>query len=368
MGVVMRYAIIGDIHGNYYALEAVINYILNDYGSELTGFIFTGDYVGDFVDGSKVVDLIEKLSKEYRTFIIKGNRETDQVGKYIEALNDGKEPNWSLDSTMGAALVSCRELGRDRLNYLKSLPNSCIIYRYAQRPIFVKHKMPLTPSEIERVKKENMVVITGHTHEAHQETKDGITLFNPGSIGIPDDGIVAASYGIMESNDNGDWTFTVHDVKYDIEKSLASLKSNSDLYKRCCGWGKALELSLITGVNCTSLYANEARRIASVYEKAKENGEQVSPKDIYYPTAIYNQNRYSNVNYDGSYLSDIGLQSVGDIEVFGSTDVISVGTNPVKLAQPTEEMYTIALDNVRRLTMLANRKKVFTERHNEVVK
>ena len=364
----MRYAVLGDVHGNYYALEAVIKNIIDKYDSEITGFIFTGDYVGDFADGSKVVDLIQRISEEYKTYIIKGNREIDQVGTYLESLRHDKEPDWDLDSTMGAALISCRELGKERLKYLKSLPISCIIRHDGKRPIFVKHKMPLDPNEIELVKRENMVVITGHTHEAHKETKDGVSLYNPGSIGLPDDGIIAASYGIMESNDNGDWTFNICDLEYDYNKELESLKNNSDLYNRCCGWGKALELALTTGVNCPSLYANESRRLATLFSEAEEKGVRPEFDDVFKPYEIYRQNRSFNVNYDGSYLTDMGLQDFGNVEVFGPTEVVSVGTKPNNSAKPTKNIYLMALDNVKRQTMLASREKVFLERHEPIVK
>lgn len=363
----MRYAILGDIHGNYYAFEAVINYIENEFDNELTGFIFTGDYVGDFSDGSKVVDLIQKISKEYKTYIIKGNRETGQVEEYLKQMEQGKEPDWSLDTTMGAALVSCRELGKDRMEYLKSLPNTCIINNHGKRPIFIKHKMPLDEEELKRVKEDNMVVITAHTHEAHEETKDGITLFNPGSVGLPDDGVVAATFGIMESNDKSEWDFTVRDIKYDYGKTIESLKSNKDLYDRCCGWGKALELSLRTGVNCTSLYSMEAKRLATLVKQAKDKGKDLD-LDKVEQGDIFSQNRYGNVNYDGSKLTDMHLQNVDGVEVFGQADVLSVGNKEINLAKPTSEIFKRALNNVIEATRTSDRNTVFTERHEDVVK
>ena len=364
----MRYVILGDVHGNYYALEAVINHIKNEYDAEITGFIFTGDYVGDFADGSKVVDLMQEISKKYRTYIVKGNRETDQVGKYLEAIEQGKEPDWSLDTTMGAALISCRELGINRLKYLESLPNSCIIHNNNQRPIFVKHKMPLDPSERERVEKENMVVITGHTHEVHQETKNGITLLNSGSVGLPDEGIIAASYAVIESVGNGDWKFTAYDLKYDSKNTLDSLKNNNELYTRCCGWGKALELSLLTGVNCTALYVTEAKRIAMILEEAKKKGIQPNYDDLRTPNNIYGRNRHANVNYDGSLLTAMGIQEVDGIEVFGSTEEFSLGAKLNASPQPTEEIYLMALDNIKRQVSITSREQIFNERHKNIVK
>ena len=226
----MRFAVLGDVHGNYYALEAVILDILSNY-SNLDGFIFTGDYVGDFPESSKVVDLIRSISSKNKVFIIKGNRESGQVVPYLNALREGKEPNWSTDTTMGAALVSCRGLNKEQLEYLESLPESVVIRNEGKRPIFVKHKMPLTEEEQEMVRRENMVVITAHTHEAHYETKDGIDLFNPGSVGLSDEGIPGATYGILESDDLGNWKYYIRDIDYSYKAAIDSLKEHEDLYE-----------------------------------------------------------------------------------------------------------------------------------------
>ena len=82
----VRYAVLGDIHGNYYALEAVLEDIKNEYGNKIDGYILTGDYMGEFPDGSKVVDTLKKLTEANpgKVHIIKGNRETGQVEPYLE--------------------------------------------------------------------------------------------------------------------------------------------------------------------------------------------------------------------------------------------------------------------------------------------
>ena len=87
----MRLVVLGDVHGNYYALESVVNDAIENYGEEIDGFVFAGDYVGDFPDGSKVVELMQKIASKYKTYMIRGNREDGQVIKYLEAQKEGSK-------------------------------------------------------------------------------------------------------------------------------------------------------------------------------------------------------------------------------------------------------------------------------------
>ena len=220
-----------------------------------------------------------------------------------------------------------------------------------------------------------MVVISAHTHEAHIGVTDkyGVTVFNPGSVGLPDEGVKGAIYSIMESciNEKGesDWKFTDREIDYDYQSTINSLKNNHDLYERCCGWGKALELSILTGVNCTVLYGFEAKRLALEEQRAKESGEEpdFSPKiDI---NEFFSQCRYGNVDYDGSVLQDRNINYIDGTWVFGLADVITVGNDQVKTPPISAEMYKKAFENVKYMvsTFNINREMVFAGRHREIL-
>ena len=268
---------------------------------------------------------------------------------------------------MGAALVCCQELRQDQLEYLANLPETLVIREEGVKPLFLKHKMPLTEEEIKMVKQENMSIITAHTHEANDEDKDGILLFNPGSIGLPDEGIQGATYGVLESNLNGDWDFTIRDVSYDYFKTITSLKEHKDIYDRCCGWGKALELSVSTGINCTALYSFEANRLARLVEEAKQKGEEPNLNAIEDLNYIFSQGRYGNTNYDNSQLVDTTIEDAGDAYVFGPTKVITSPPSP-KGHKPTKEIYDIALNNIKKVVASANREVVYYGRHESILK
>ncbi len=363
----MSLLVIGDVHGNYYALEAIINEALKVFHPETDAIVFTGDYVGDFPDGSKVVDLIQKLSERYKVYAIKGNRETGQVRPYLEAKRNGTEPNWNLDTTMGSALVCCRELRDDQLEYLDNLPDTLIIREEGTPPLFVKHKMPLTAEELELVRREHMAVVTAHTHEYHTEIKDGIRIFNSGSCGLTDHGLVGTCYGYLNYDQKDGWYMIGVELDYEYEKTIESLKENKDLYERCQGWGKALELSVQTGINCTALYSFEANRLAVLAEEAQEQGIEPNLEPTDDLQTVFSQGRYANVNYDGSRLVDVldfgHIDDVRDHKYVELPVLTSEGTSYKRAKNISPEIYEKALENITQIALKATHDDVVIGRH-----
>lgn len=76
----------------------------------------------------------------------------------------------------------------------------------------------MTDEEIE--KKLNPVeasyVICGHTHLPMDRQAEKWRIFNPGSVGVPLDGIFSASYMILEGQEKG-WTPTFRRIPFDYE-------------------------------------------------------------------------------------------------------------------------------------------------------
>ena len=69
-----NYVIISDVHGNYVALEAIIEDAITKYGQTIAGFILLGDYSCDFPHGDKVVNILQSLKQKYKLYAIKGKR------------------------------------------------------------------------------------------------------------------------------------------------------------------------------------------------------------------------------------------------------------------------------------------------------
>ena len=68
----MNIAVLSDIHGNYVALQAVIDYAINQ-GADT--FVFLGDYVGELAYPQKTMEMLYSLREKYKCFFIRGNKE-----------------------------------------------------------------------------------------------------------------------------------------------------------------------------------------------------------------------------------------------------------------------------------------------------
>lgn len=58
----MKIAVLSDIHGNYVALQACIDYALD---REIDTFVFLGDYVGELAYPQKTMDILFSLREKY---------------------------------------------------------------------------------------------------------------------------------------------------------------------------------------------------------------------------------------------------------------------------------------------------------------
>jgi diadenosine tetraphosphatase ApaH/serine/threonine PP2A family protein phosphatase len=95
-------------------------------------------------------------------------------------------------------------------------------------PIQVVHGTPRSPWEPiystmqdEEIEKslagtEASFVICGHTHLPMEWQIGEWHIFNPGSVGVPLDGIFSASYMLLDGNDHG-WSATFRRVPFDYE-------------------------------------------------------------------------------------------------------------------------------------------------------
>lgn len=91
----MRLAVLGDIHANHRALEAVLARI---YAEEYDGLVFAGDYVTDCPYPRKTVEILRNIPQRYRIWFIRGNRE-DYIIEYGKNLR-----GWEYGSKSGALL------------------------------------------------------------------------------------------------------------------------------------------------------------------------------------------------------------------------------------------------------------------------
>ncbi len=216
-----RIAVISDIHGNIPALDAVIEDIRN---RDIKRVFCLGDLAGKGPSSAEAVDKI----KDYCEVIIKGNWDY-----YLTEQESNEVLKWHQ-----------KNLGLDRLKYLKALPlyNEFYISGKLLRlchasPNNLFHRVYLSTEQGKRLKLfeptptlnvQADVVGYGDIHSAHIDTFKGKTVFNVGSVGNPLD-ITQASYGIIEGelDDKKQRPFTISLIRvpYDIELAIDQANS-----------------------------------------------------------------------------------------------------------------------------------------------
>lgn len=218
----MKVAVISDIHGNYTALNAVVN----DMSMKgIDKVIILGDLVAKGPNPNEVVELIKTLDT---VAIIKGNTDL-----WVDADISKWKPKNINELIIESRIKFLKdELTIDNLNFIKALAESAII-NIENREILCVHGSPLgiadelTPNMdeekfINTIKDvDSDIILTGHTHIAYKKYIQNQTIINPGSVGLCDrDDDTRASYGILEI-DNKEVSFDIVKVDYRVEDEIA---------------------------------------------------------------------------------------------------------------------------------------------------
>ncbi len=180
----MRMAFLSDIHGNYYALKAVLEYLTRDGEPAYDRLICLGDILSGHGGNEKVIELLD----EYQVELIKGNHD----GRYVpweivpERLMDLVTVivNWE-DEYIPDAI-------RDRL---EQLPTTVSIPLEDGRTLFAFHSNPVdlwdmaNASDVDTEKMYHVygnlpgdILVYGHYHRSHVLQFNGKTLVNVASV------------------------------------------------------------------------------------------------------------------------------------------------------------------------------------------
>ncbi|MDP9350125.1 MAG: metallophosphatase family protein [Chloroflexota bacterium] len=226
----MRFGIISDIHGNLVALQTV----LDSMGS-VDQYWCLGDVVGYGPDPEECVQTLLDLDH----VVVMGNHDAAAVG-VISPRSFNGEARRALEWTT-------RQLGRESLSYLKSMPE-----QLPRNEILLVHGTPRDPiweylTSVEQAREvfsgmENAYTFVGHTHVplVFVQDRDGQVLagtpqdgmllklaservlVNPGSVGQPRDGDPRAAYAVVDSEQ---MTVEFHRVEYDIAETQKRMRA-----------------------------------------------------------------------------------------------------------------------------------------------
>jgi putative phosphoesterase len=207
----VKIALMGDIHGNELALQAVLSASANAGVAQL---LVTGDLVGYYFEPSQVL----KLLSGWMCTVVRGNHEE----MMSRALSDTAYLE-VIESRYGSGIrVALEQLSQTQLNDLCSLPHplelsidGCKILLAHGAPWDLdEYIYPDTDQEmlVRNFHQEYDLVVMGHTHYPLLRRIGNTTLVNPGSVGQPRDRKPGACWALYDTRDR---TVELHREDYD---------------------------------------------------------------------------------------------------------------------------------------------------------
>lgn len=180
----MRFAFISDIHGNYFALKAVLDYLSEDVETPIDRIICLGDILAGHGGNEKVIDLLD----QYQVELIQGNHDARFIPWDIV-------PDNRMDLMKAIGKWEDEQIPLDIRDRLDALPRTLSIPLEDGRMLFAFHSNPdnmwdmANASDVGSRKMFQVygdlpgdVLVYGHYHRNHVLQFDGKTLINVGSV------------------------------------------------------------------------------------------------------------------------------------------------------------------------------------------
>ncbi len=253
----MKIAVISDIHGNYKAYDACMEYLEKH---PVDVLFFLGDYITDCPFPQKLLSAFYETLKKRECFWVRGNRE-----EYI--LNYKKEKQeWKKSSGTGTLLYTAERLKEEDISFFfhcervlrlesAGMPSTTICHGI---PKDIRGNLGEHPELLEEALKQAATpwLFGGHSHKQEiKEGRNGIYL-NPGSLGIAIDGVgKRAQFAVVET-DGLKYRHEFISIPYDIEGLLKDFEdSGIEEYGKV--QVRSVKKTLLTGINyffhCVSL-------------------------------------------------------------------------------------------------------------------
>lgn len=256
-----RIALISDIHGNYKALEAFLQYIA---GHPVEGIICLGDYVTDSPYPERTMALLYEMRRRYECWMLRGNRED-----YLLNNKDNRE-GWKPSSANGTLFYTLQRMTETDLDFFASLSTEgelCLegcpaLYLCHGTPGRVRGNVHEEPGLKEKVMEALAYpyLLGGHSHHQEIDRMYGKTYINPGSLGFAVDGVGRRAQFAILTGMSEKWEAELLSIPYDVESYLQDF-TESGVDEMGMVLNRATKKSLVTGVNYffKSILAMEAR-------------------------------------------------------------------------------------------------------------
>lgn len=248
----MTIAVLADIHGNYLALKACLDFAKS---KGIEKYLFLGDYITDHAYPQRVMEQLYETRERFDCRFIRGNRE-----EYIIDYRAGKEMGWKDGSARGALLYAYENLtGRD-IDWFENMDISGIWEFDGMPPIAYCHgspdkvkghgsRLPGDAGTLELLGQfSGPILVKGHNHRQWSFSDQGKKVVCPGSVGNGIDGRPKTAGMALLHGENGQWQEELLQLPYDWQGALDALES-SGLTRRAPTWAAMLKSNVLTGSN-----------------------------------------------------------------------------------------------------------------------
>lgn len=220
----MTIALLGDVHANLPALEAVLAHA-RAHGAAAIWNI--GDFLGY---GAFPNEVVQRLRQAGAVSIL-GNYD-------LKVLNfKDKQKGWRRSKRPEKYLAfqwAHDRLSKENRRYLRSLPQEVRLMVAGRRILLThgspdsneEHLLPETPEKrLQELagRAQAEIVIFGHSHRAFVRTVAGTLFINTGSVGRPDDGDPRACYALLEIDERS-VQVTHFRLEYDLARAAAAIR------------------------------------------------------------------------------------------------------------------------------------------------
>lgn len=212
-----RIAVLGDIHGNLPALEAVLADLREIAPDHV---VVNGDLVNRGPQSKECLDAVRAQGWP----VVFGNHE-----EYVLKFTDGDTPaEWRTDFWLPTRRVAEQELAAADLAYLRALPHSHVVEVPGLPPVRVVHGSPRQLNEGIGVWQSDAalceiaagipetVLVGAHTHRSFERRVGERWFLNCGAVGAPFNGDPGAQYLVLTAR-GGAWQADFRSVPYDRE-------------------------------------------------------------------------------------------------------------------------------------------------------
>lgn len=217
----MKLAVLADIHGNYPALQTVVDHI-EQWQPDIV--VVAGDIVNRGPRPLECVQLVQRKQQNDGWLTVRGNHED-----YVISFSQPDAPCSGLEfEIFRSAYWTYRQLNSD-VSFLEAMPFQVNLSADGGQPVRVVHAsmtnnrdgiFPNTTDEQLRDKIQTPrrlapgLLCVGHTHWPLVRSLDGTLVVNVGAVGLPFDGDTRAAYGQLTWY-QGHWHAEIIRLEYD---------------------------------------------------------------------------------------------------------------------------------------------------------